>query len=914
MPEKSQHASSTSAPAPEDNTTIEAAMKRRPSRRNTATRYMPTDAEERDHTHQVLMYDTPSTKDAKAAKGIPAVHSSQGHLDMNNSFMTFRHKASISALALLRNPQRLCAGTQDNLIVIWELDEFSPAFSLEGHSRSIIALEVVPDSQTLISSSADQSLRVWDGKHEFQCVQVINGFNGHILSLIATTDTLFMASQDTYVKMASIVSPTTPHPQHTGHSAASHVLAPLDQWTLVPNHHGYLYGIHLYDDKSHRKLLFSCSSDSTIACWELPSMAYLTSLHGHRGSVLDIVSVGHNLFSASQDKTICCWDIESMRCNGVLKGHTAAVLSICSLEDKNRICSGSADDTVRIWNTQSLACVHTLHGHHGGISGILSTEMFVFSASDDSTVRVWDIDFISNLTSTNSTVNGPHHDTASHKFKLDATLLATSNKQTSDASMIHLLRKFVAIQTVSVDPTMVDECWLGAKFLKNLLRQLGADCRVVHCGPGINPIVIGKLIHDPTKPTVLICGHYDVQPAAREDGWDTNPFLLTGQNGYLYGRGTTDDKGPIIATLFAIRELLSSSEGMAVSLPNFMFLYQGEGENQAQGFKEAVEDHLSYFSPVDLIFISNNYWLGDHTPCLTYGMRGCLEIEVQVDGPAVDVHAGVDGGAIRQPMLDLVALLNGILDSRTGRFTHPGFYDNVRPVTPDEVALLHHTLSDFDVDTYKQTLGVRDLLPPFLANATTNLSVNVLMNRWRFPSASVSAIKGSIDNSSIIPRAACTELTLRTVPDQSPEEMEALVLAHIRAQFDALGSSNTLSLHVKANVPWWLGDLDSGYFKAAERALEKHWKKKPMMVREGGSSQISMLLKTTLQAPVMHFPMGQASDRAHLQNERIRLRNLRTGKDALVDFFAAIATDASIAKTTPSRLAPAAGLSPSFES
>ncbi|RHY27141.1 hypothetical protein DYB32_007015 [Aphanomyces invadans] len=853
-------------------------MKRRPSRRNTATRYMPTDAEERDHTHQVLMYDTPSTKDAKAAKGIPAVHSSQGHLDMNNSFMTFRHKASISALALLRNPQRLCAGTQDNLIVIWELDEFSPAFSLEGHSRSIIALEVVPDSQTLISSSADQSLRVWDGKHEFQCVQVINGFNGHILSLIATTDTLFMACQDTYYEQ----------------------------------------------------------------CWELPSMAYLTSLHGHRGSVLDIVSVGHNLFS---DKTICCWDIESMRCNGVLKGHTAAVLSICSLEDKNRICSGSADDTVRIWNTQSLACVHTLHGHHGGISGILSTEMFVFSASDDSTVRVWDIDFISNLTSTNSTVNGPHHDTASHKFKLDATLLATSNKQTSDASMIHLLRKFVAIQTVSVDPTMVDECWLGAKFLKVRCR-LGQVVWPIGVSSTTPPSPPSSSAATSTAFSLLVPGVddrvefngalniSDVQPAAREDGWDTNPFLLTGQNGYLYGRGTTDDKGPIIATLFAIRELLSSSEGMAVSLPNFMFLYQGEGENQAQGFKEAVEDHLSYFSPVDLIFISNNYWLGDHTPCLTYGMRGCLEIEVQVDGPAVDVHAGVDGGAIRQPMLDLVALLNGILDSRTGRFTHPGFYDNVRPVTPDEVALLHHTLSDFDVDTYKQTLGVRDLLPPFLANATTNLSVNVLMNRWRFPSASVSAIKGSIDNSSIIPRAACTELTLRTVPDQSPEEMEALVLAHIRAQFDALGSSNTLSLHVKANVPWWLGDLDSvsvaillnavesispvvalqGYFKAAERALEKHWKKKPMMVREGGSSQISMFLKTTLQAPVMHFPMGQASDRAHLQNERIRLRNLRTGKDALVDFFATIATDASIAKTTPSRLAPAAGLSPSFES
>ncbi|KAF0686080.1 Aste57867_22045 [Aphanomyces stellatus] len=862
-------------------------MKRRTSRRYSTTRLLPTDAEERDHTHQVLMYDTPSSKE-KGAKGVPAVHSSEGLTDTNNSFMTFRHKASISALALLRDPQRLCAGTQDNLIVIWELDEFTPAYSLEGHTRSIISLEVVPDSQTLISSSADQTLRVWDGEHDFHCVQVISGFNGHILSLTATNDTLFMACQDTNVKVAAILSPEDEF-------GCAHLLAPLEKWTHVPHHHGYVYGVHLYEDAS-RQLLFSCSSDSTIACWELPDMRFVTTLHGHRGSVLDIASVGHSLFSASQDKTICCWDIETMRCNGILKGHTAAVLSVCSLEDKNRICSGAADNTVRIWNTQSLACVHTLNGHDGGVSSILSTEMFVFSASEDSTVRVWDIDFISNMTNNSTTSGHDHSVSSSIKFKMDASLLATSNKQTSDASMIHLLRKFVAIQTVSVDPAMIDECWLGAKFLKNLLRQLGAESRLVHCGPGINPIVVGKLIHDPSKPTVLICGHYDVQPAAVEDGWDTNPYILTGQNGYLYGRGTTDDKGPIIATLFAIRELVSSDREM----PNFVFLYQGEGENQAHGFKEAVEDHLAYFDPVDLIFISNNYWLGDHTPCLTYGMRGCLEIDIQVDGPAVDVHAGVDGGAIRQPMLDLVALLSRVLDPHTGRFTHPSFYADVRPVTADERALFH-TLQDFDVETYRHTLGVRALLPPFQGHddAASNPAVDVLMNRWRFPSASVSALKGSIDNASIIPRAAFTELTLRTVPDQSPEEMEALVLAHIRAQFDALGSSNALSLHVKANVPWWLGDLDSRYYKAAEQALEKHWKKKPMMVREGGSSQITMFLKTTLGAPCMHFPMGQASDRAHLQNERIRLRNLRTGKDALVDFFATIAHDDPTPSSAP---------------
>lgn len=150
------------------------------------------------------------------------------------------------------------------------------------------------------------------------------------------------------------------------------------------------------------------------------------------------------------------------------------MLTVCSLEDKNRICSGSADETVRIWNTQSLACVHTLHGHRGGVSSILSTEMFVFSASEDSTVKVWDIDFISNMRPSNNSNNNNSNNESQgpprpQKLKMDSSLMSVSamyNKQTSDASMIHLLRKFVSIPSVSVDPQLVDDCWMAAKFVK----------------------------------------------------------------------------------------------------------------------------------------------------------------------------------------------------------------------------------------------------------------------------------------------------------------------------------------------------------------------------------------------------------------------------------------------------------------
>ncbi|KDO34200.1 hypothetical protein SPRG_19042 [Saprolegnia parasitica CBS 223.65] len=750
----------------------------------------------------------------------------RSNADDTAPFMSLRQTTAITAIALL--PIGLCIGSVDNAISIWDLATFRPTHHLRGHGRSITCLCGVPSTSLLLSAAVDRTLRVWDGNRDFACVQVLTGYNGHILSMTSTNDTLFMACQDTTVKVASVCA-----------SSLSAILAPTTEWQSMSNHHGFVYGIRYIapEARAHGKkpLLFTCSSDNSIVCWDVADMSVLASLHGHRGSVLDLVSVGNQLFSASQDKTICCWDMDTMRCNGILKGHSAAVLTVCSLEDKNRICSGSADETVRIWNTQSLACVHTLHGHRGGVSSILSTEMFVFSASEDSTVKVWDIDFISNTNNNNANTNantesqGPPRP---QKLKMDSSLMSVSamyNKQTSDASMIHLLRKFVSIPSVSVDPHLVDDCWMAAKFVKGLLRQLGAECRLVHCGPNINPIVIGKLGNDPTKPTVLICGHYDVQAA------DSNPFMLTGQDGYLYGSGGCLADG--------------------AALPNVIFLLHGDHE--LRGFHDAIADQKSTLGPVDVIWILENTWRDDATPSVAHAMPGRLDVAISVDGPSMDCHGGFHGGAVREPMLDLVALVHRLVDPTSGRFTDQAFYDVAAP-------------------------------DAFVA-----------------PAPRLTSLLASLDNASVLARSATTTLTLHTVPNQEPKTTAELVLQHVRTMYKTLPTSNCLRLAVTANVPWWREDPTMVHLEAARRTLETVWGAPPSLQHTTSASKITTVLKAAFEAPCVHLGVGPS----HATAERVAMSNLLRARDVFKRLLSWLAERSSaLPSLTAKALAPRAPL------
>lgn len=211
--------------------------------------------------------------------------------------------------------------------------------------------------------------------------------------------------------------------------------------------------------------------------------------------------------------------------------------------------------------------------------------------------------------------------------------------------------------------------------------------------------MLGRIGHDKNKKTVTVYGHYDVFPVKKAE-WENDPFQLTGKNGYLYARGCSDDKGPILAILYAAAELQ-----LAQCLPiNLVFVIEGEEECNSDGLVQALSQYSSFFHDTDVVLLSNTVWLGENSvflfsfpflnhfspipntqPCLHYGLRGVLSISLTVSGPTKNLHSGIDGGIFREPMGDLVSLLSSINHSHNGNILIPGFYDDIREISEDEL-------------------------------------------------------------------------------------------------------------------------------------------------------------------------------------------------------------------------------------
>ena len=442
-----------------------------------------------------------------------------------------------------------------------------------------------------------------------------------------------------------------------------------------------------------------------------------------------------------------------------------------------------------------------------------------------------------------------------------------------------LLSSFVALRTVSGDPSFRLECFNGAKWLKNLAVKLGFDARLEQpSDDSINPIVYARFGDVPGRKTIVMYGHYDVVPAGT--GWKSDPWSLRGHNGFLYGRGVTDDKGPVLAAMLAASQLMATGELNY----NIRFLIEGEEENGSAGVLESVAansgSHSGSIGPADLLLISNNYWIGESRPCIVYGMRGVIYFEVTLSGPARSNHSGVEGGAFREPMSDLMQVLASLSDPATGKVRVKGFYDQVRPVTEEEKEL--YADIDFDLGRYTKRTGLCKLIPE------EQTAVDLLMQRWRFPNLSLTGIEtvAGPNNPTIIPKAATARLSIRTVPDQDHSDLVAAFETHLQSAFEGLHSRNSIQVKVVRQGAWWLGDMKKNpFFRLTEQALETVWEQKPMYTREGGSIPILSRLETALGAQSLILPLGQALDNAHLPNERISLQGLVKGVDVFRELF-----------------------------
>ncbi|KAH6899678.1 glutamate carboxypeptidase [Thelonectria olida] len=422
----------------------------------------------------------------------------------------------------------------------------------------------------------------------------------------------------------------------------------------------------------------------------------------------------------------------------------------------------------------------------------------------------------------------------SHQAQKMAPQLDGFFKQVDSSAddFIERLRKAVAIPSISADDARRPDVVRMGEFLAEELKTLGASVELRPLGkqPGkeyleLPPVVLARYGSDKNKRTILVYGHYDVQPAEKSDGWATEPFELSvDEKGRMFGRGSTDDKGPVLGWLNAIE----AHQKAGVDFPvNLLMCFEGMEEYGSEGLDDLIkEEAKKYFADAEAVCISDNYWLGTEKPCLTYGLRGCNYYSIEVSGPGADLHSGVFGGTAQEPMTDLTRLMGSLVNT-DGEIQIPGIAEQVAAVTADEEGLYDGI--SFTMETLHESLGSKTTI--------FDDKKRTLMGRWRYPSLSLHGIEGAFSApgaKTVIPAKVIGKFSIRTVPDMEIDKTNECVYKYVEEQFAKLKSKNTMKVYAQHCGKWWVASPKHWNFSAAAKAVERVWGTEPDFTREGG--------------------------------------------------------------------------------
>lgn len=316
---------------------------------------------------------------------------------------------------------------------------------------------------------------------------------------------------------------------------------------------------------------------------------------------------------------------------------------------------------------------------------------------------------------------------------------------------------------------------------------------------------------------------------------------------------------------------------------NLVFCIEGMEEYGSEGLEDFIKQEKNgIFKTADAVCISDNYWLGTTKPVLTYGLRGCSYYAVTVEGPETDLHSGVFGGTVCEPMTDLVQLLSTLVApaAQQNRILIPGVNEMVAPVTTDESKIydtIHFSMQDLDEAVGSQTS----------LHSTTK---DTLMARWRMPALSMHGIEGAFSAAgakTVIPAKVTAKFSIRTVPniDVSPGNLDKLVFSHLESEFAKLGSKNRLSTKLLHAGNWWVSDPNNWSFEAAKMATKAVWNVDPDLTREGGSIPVTLTFEEELGKPVLLLPMGRGDDGAHSTKEKLDRSNYLQGTKTLASYL-----------------------------
>lgn len=742
-----------------------------------------------------------------------------------------KHTSSILTIALGKD--FIYAGTQAGEILVFRLDTYEKKAVIDGHRGSVLGLCLSEDGKLLFSSAGDRIVNVWNASSLSRVCCLYSSYDVGDIFCVAYSEslrTVYLGAQNTTISWCSLVEQdqagpsiravhpslrddpffdskgpggiSTPKPADADikpkHAVGGRTLEIPKENVMHFAHYGYVNCMLLVkegvQEAAGHEVLITGGGDGVVKLWRLDAnnggaIEPLYELddgreEGH--SILTMAIDGTFLYTGRTGGEIDVWDLETHQLVRNIKAHRDDVLSICV--GGGFLFSAAVTGYVRKFDHQ-YQLKSRMKAHEGRVLASAFTfhkrrPVYVTGASDSS-LAVWDIS--------------------------DCSPSATTGSRTSNEIMVEYLRRFVSYRTVSSDPRHQADCRRGASYLRSVFKNFGATTEMLPTADPFNPVILARFRGNPAtankRRKILFYGHYDVVAADNDDGkWPSDPFEMEGIDGFLYGRGTSDNKGPIMAAIFACAEL--TSEQALDS--DIIFLIEGEEECGSRGFEAAVRAAKERIGEVDWILLANSYWLDDRIPCLTYGLRGVIHASVQVESSHPDLHSGVDGSAqLDESLKDLVMLLS-TLTGKNGKVMIPGFYDPI----PE--------LSDEERDLYDDITTALVQRNPDLGDP--NALAASLMRRWREASLTIHRFQTSgPDNATIIPRLAKVALSLRLVPNQEANVVAEALSSYLHAQFDKLGSTNKLTVTVDHQAEPWLGDLTNEIFKTLEEAIMEAW-------------------------------------------------------------------------------------------
>ena len=433
--------------------------------------------------------------------------------------------------------------------------------------------------------------------------------------------------------------------------------------------------------------------------------------------------------------------------------------------------------------------------------------------------------------------------------------------------------RLLEIPSVSPGALFCDECRAAAELLCGYLKDAGAENSEL-IESSSNPLVFGEKILSADLPTVLVYGHYDVMPASSDEGWSHHPFKSQLKDGEVFARGAQDNKGQLFILLKAIEYLISAN----LLNCNIKFIFEGNEETGSMPFQKVLEtESIKEKLKADIVLISDTDLVDPDTPSVVTGLRGAAIWDIEVTGPSSDLHSGIYGGAVVNPLNELVRVL-GLLHDEKGRVTLPGFYDDVKEYSRKERA--EFELQPFNENEILKFTGVEML--------DGEIGFSPLERTTVRPTLEFTGVSGGYTGDgfkAIIPASAHAKIFARLVPNQNPEKIIEMLEPYLKSK---INPAVRLTVTAGPRVSAFSSNTENKFYRAYEKACIKTFGKSPVKLRMGGSIGIVPAFKEYLGLESLLIGFGLGSDNIHGPNEHFSLERLWKGIETVIIFFKSI--------------------------